>query len=174
MYSSIPFRTGDSQYLARELVERLNSHTIRFDAVKLDHPDQLVPDNILAVHFADAGAQGEGGAVKILYVSPDGVEILHGNYAYGDLDLDAVIRKLPMLACLDSRHCIEPPYPFGGRLEVPAGWGYQYMGAMNHFFASERIFTQSKPFLVAFLRQGGGSWQIFNAAAWFYRAKTIR
>ncbi len=133
------------------------------------NPFQLFDDNILAVHFADAGAQGDAGAVEILYYTPQsGIRILYGNYAWDDLDLDAVIRKLPMLKCLDSRGRLpsNPPYPFRGSLDIPAEWGYIYMGCMNHFFARDFICDRTGTFVKILKDERRGD-QIFNAIAWF-------
>ena len=112
MSTPIPFRSGEQEALAEEFIRR----RMQLACGPLDHPERLCPEDILAVHYADAGAQGDPGAVWILLRTPDGVGILGGNYAYDDLNLDAVIEKLPMLRCLDTRSAFTPPFPFGGRL----------------------------------------------------------
>ena len=62
---------------------------------------------------------------------------------------------------------LDRKYPFGGRLDIPAGWGYLYMGSMNHFFARKMICDKTKAFVNA-LMEKGHSWMVFDAVAWFY------
>ena len=160
----IPFRAGDEKSLAEEFIHLAENRRWRRQSAELKDPASLEEERILAVHYADLGAQGDPGAVEILLRTGEGVQILYGNYAL-DLDLDAVIRKLPMLKCLDSRGSYLPPYPFGGRLEVPSGWAYQYMGAMNHLFVRREIADRSADF-VRIIFQNGRGWQMFDAIAW--------
>ena len=171
MYDTLTFRTGDEQALIAEFSRLAEQEQLNFDYGDLSHPDMLTEKNILAVHYADGGAQGESGAVRILYCSALGVRVLYGNYVYGELDLNAVIRKLPMLKCLDSRFSLTPPYPFGGKLVVPDGWAYLYMGAMNHFFLKVNDCKEATAFVRAYLSGGGDEWSAFDAVAWFCGAK---
>ena len=167
--NSFTVREGDVETLVSEFIQMDNQGLINFKVISLENPDGLVENNILAVHYADGGAQGEAGAVAILYRSQHGIQILYGNYIYGNLNLDAVIRKLPMLKCLDSRGKRTPPYPVGGSLDIPEGWKYMYMGAMNHFFVRDTA-RDTGTFINLLLNRGGQSWQVFHAVAWFYGA----
>ena len=160
-------REGDVVALVSEYIQMDNQGRINIEVQDLENPDILEENNILAVHYADRGAQGDAGAVEILYQSQNNIRVLYGNYGYGNLDLDAVIRKLPMLSCLDSRYTLSPPYPFGGNLDIPNGWRYGYMGALNHFFVREEFIDRVEPFVNAFLKQGGQRCQMFEAVAWF-------
>jgi len=169
MYYAIPFRSGTFDSIVAEFFEADNLWFPKYDTTSLEMPDNLIEENILAVHFADRGAQGEAGAVNILYYSPKEVKIFYGNYVWGKLDLDAVIRKLPMLKYLDSRH--GAVYPFGGGLHVPEEWGYMYMGAMNHFFVRNDICDNLDSFISYFLENGGQKGQIFDVVAWFFGVK---
>ena len=166
IFYSTTVREGETETLVSEFIQMDNQGLIKFKVVSFENPDGLVENNILAVHYADRGAQGDAGAVEILYRSQDGIQILYGNYCYGNLNLDTVIRKLPMLKCLDSRGGLTPPYPFGGSLDIPEGWKYMYMGAMNHFFVRDTI-RDTDTFINLLLNHGGKSWQVFNAVAWF-------
>ncbi len=166
MSTPIPFRPGEQEALAEAFIRQRLQLAYR----PLDHPERLDPEDILAVHYADAGAQGDPGAVWILVRTPEGVGILGGNYAYDDLDLDAVIEKLPMLRCLDTRNAFTPPFPFGGRLDLPPGWGYLYMGAMNHFFARDEV-CQRTGKLVGIIHRYSPL-DIFFAVAWACGAET--
>ena len=170
MDSWIPFRSGNEEFLAAEYIELSDRRQLEFDVAALDHPQRLAEEDILAVHDSDSGAQGDAGAVEILYRSSSGVQIMYGNYAYGDLNLNDVIQKLPFLRCLDSRGSLTPPYPFGGKLEVPTGWGYVYMGAMNHLFIRKEICDRAGTFMKNVFDDCGG-WQLFRAVAWFCGAK---
>ena len=166
MYPSIHFRTGDEESLANEFIQLADKRLVKFEIEKLENPHFLDENNILAVHYADSGAQGDAGAVEILYCSQNGLRYLYGNYAYGNLNLDAVIQKLPMLKCLDSRGSFEPPYPFGGKLDIPEGWGHLYMGAMNHLYIRMEVVERVRTF-ISIVCKNAGSWQAFNAIAWF-------
>ncbi len=170
MYSSIPFRTGDAESLVEEFFEMFKTKRPRFTVTELENPQKLVGVEILAVHFADGGAQGDPGAVEILYRQDDGVQILYGNYVYENLDLDVILQKIPALRCFDSRRG-HLPYPFGGHLEIPEGWKYMYMGAMNHFLVRAEICDQAQAFVDTFLTNGGNQAQIFYAFAWFCGAE---
>ena len=159
--NSITVREGDVETLVSEFIQMDNQGLINFKVEGLENPDGLVENNILAVHYADGGAQGEAGAVAILYRSQHGIQILHGNYLYGNLNLEAVIRKLPML-----KRLVTLPYPFGDSLDIPEGWKYMYMGAMNHFFVRDTI-KDADTFINLLLNHGGQRWQVFDAVAWF-------
>lgn len=120
----------------------------------------------MAVHYADGGS-GRRWRGENPYHSPEGFQALYGNCVYGDLDLDDVIRKLPMLECLDSRYKLNPPYPFGGNPVIPKGWNYLYMGCMNHFFVRTEILEQADLFVSAILKRRG-NWCVFDAVAWLF------
>ena len=109
MIPSIRFRSGDEHTLAIEYVRMKQSNLLVDKTVDFPNPLLLNSENILAVHYADGGAQGEAGAVRILYYTQNEVQILYGNYIYGNLNLDAIISILPMLKSLDSRYSFNPP-----------------------------------------------------------------
>lgn len=170
MYSSISFRTGEPSSLVGEFIEMFKTRRPRFTVADLENPQKLLDANILAVHFAAGGAQGDPGAVEILYRQGDGIQILYGNYVYENLDVDAVFQKIPVLRCFDSsRGCL--PYPFGGQFNIPEDWKYVYMGAMNHFLCRTEIFEKALPFLEALLENVGDRSQVFCALAWFCGAE---
>lgn len=166
MNFSTVFRWGDEETLARKYAQS----DWEPKCEKLDAPDRLEEARIPAVHFADGGAQGDPGAVEILYRALRGVKVLYGNYAYGNLNLDAVIRKLPMLKSLDSRYSCDLPYPFGGKPDIPEGWRYLYMGAMNHLYVRQEICDRTKVFIRILLENRGSS-RAFEAIAWFCGAE---
>lgn len=170
MYSSIAFRTGDEEALVQAFVEMFKTKRPRFQVTKLENPQKLLSAEILAVHFADGGAQGDPGAVEILYLVDKGVQILYGNYVYDDLDLDAIIQRVPMLRRFDSRRG-HSPYPFGGQFNNSEEWKYVYMGAMNHFLCRTEIFEKALPFLETLLANGGSRSCVFGAVAWFCGAE---
>lgn len=149
-YDSITVREGDVETLVAEYVQKKRQGLIELKVEDLANPDSLMKNNILAVHFAATGAQGEGGAVRILYRSQHGTQILHGNYVYGNLNLDAVIQKLPMLNSPD----------------VPEEWEHIYMGAMNHFFVKKSIRDIDK-FIKLLKDYDAYSWRVFDDVAWF-------
>ena len=164
-------REGKAGSLAKTFIKMTEKGRPKLFHSDLRNPYGLDYDNILAVHYADGGAQGEAGAVRILYRTPYyGTQILYGNYIYGNLNLSEVIEKLPMLRSLDSRFCsLESlPYPFGGKIEIPNEWSYLYMGAMNHYYLKREICEEANEFIHCFLTQGGKKWFIFEAIAWLY------
>ncbi|MBE6949448.1 MAG: hypothetical protein E7456_06335 [Ruminococcaceae bacterium] len=171
MYSNIIFRTGDEKFLVAEFLHLRENQLLKFEVASLENPNELVADNILAVHYADGGAQGVAGAVEILYCSQQCVKVFYGNYVYDNLDLDAVIEKIPVLEYFDSRGGLIPPYLFGGEIDFPEDWGYLYMGAMNHFFVRKIILDKTETFINTLMNNGGRSWQVFDAVAWFCMAQ---
>ena len=166
MYSLDLFRSGDGRTLADIFISEYSNGLPQLYRERLEDPKLLAEDDIMAVHFAAPGAQGEGGAVEILYSSQDSIRMFYGNYVYKGLDLDAVIQKLPILKQLDTRGSTALPYPFGGSLDVPENWTYLYMGAMNHFFVRKDIYDRAEDFLNIVEQEIGGA-EIFTAAAWF-------
>lgn len=168
--SQIRYRSGDPAALVTEFIRLQKADALNFRTDALTDPRSLSADHILAVHYSDSGAQGEAGLVRLLYRTEQGVRILYGNYLYGDLNLNAVIEKLPMLKSLDSRYSLTPPYPFGGRLEVPDGWKYSYMGAMHYFFVRNEVCDVALPYIQAYMRTVGSYPQTFDAVAWLCRA----
>ncbi len=163
---SVPFRSGSEESLAEEFIQTANEDLLKLEASDLTDPAALAEEDILAVHFADAGAQGDAGAVELLYRTEEGVRILYGNHAFGNLDLDALLQKLPMLRCLDGRGKAVYPFPFGGKIEIPSGWAYVYMGALNHLFVRDPICDRTETFL-QILFHSRRRWQLFDAIAWF-------
>lgn len=176
MCSLVSFRAGDEETLALEFLKLDYRHYPEFAVASLEDPavlENLVADNVWVVHFADGGAQGEGGAVKILYGSQAGIQILYGNYIYGNLDLNVLLEKLPILRCLDNRDQMTLPYPFGGRLSIPRDWGYMYLGALNHLLFPKVIQDKLDAFIKAYLQNGGRKWKVFAAVAWFCGKQTV-
>lgn len=170
MHPTFSFRPGGEEALAREFLHLNSWRDLEFEAADLEDEkvlSGLVTDDILAIHFADLGAQGEPGTVKILYHSTEGIQVMQGNYAYGHLNLDILVQKLPMLRDLDNRRQASPPYPFGGRLRVTEDWEYMYIGALNHFFARKPLYNKALAFIEMFQKHGGQKWQMFAALAWF-------
>ena len=153
----IPFRMDGR----RAMIEEINAkmRPVKLKVSELDDPSSLDVEVIIAVHYSDVGAQGEGGCVEILYLSESEVRFLKGNYAYGGLDINAVYQKLPMLECLDCRKGM--PYPFGGSLEIPDGWDYMYMGLSHHLFARIEVWQNVGAFILRIRRD-----QAFDAVAW--------
>lgn len=166
-----PVQAFDEDSLAAEVLDFIKNEQLKLKYTTIENADMLIKDNILAVHYADGGAQGEAGAVRILYRSHEGIEVLYGNYVYGELNLDSVIQKIPVLRDLDSRYSMTPPYPFGGSINIPEGWGYIYMGAMNHFFAKQEVYGKTYD-LLRKIMESGYNWAIFDATAWYCGALT--
>ena len=169
--SLIHYRSGDTDALVAEFIRLHHADELQFHIDELNDPDALIAEDILAVQYSDGGAQGEAGLVKLLYLTEQGVRILHGNYVYGSLNLDAVIRKLPLLKCLDSRYSLTPPPPFGGRLTIPDGWKYSYMGAMHYFFIRNEVCDVALEYIRTFLQASGAYPPTFDAVAWFCGAQ---
>lgn len=166
MLSSLNFREGAPKELALEFIELNNAWPMWYSPEKLI-PEKLKEDRVLAIHYANAGAQGEPGLVEILYLSPSGIKILSGNYAYGDLDHDALVLRLSVLKTFlgDDKGIV--PFPFGGTLCDSEKWGYMYMGALNHFIIRRDVGEKTREFVKALSENGGSRWQIFDAVAWF-------
>lgn len=75
--------------------------------------------NVMFFSLAEAGAMGEPGAV-LFYVKSG--ELYYFNYVYGDVDMEKVKSKFPVLS--ECRFGI-----FGMDSSVPEGWHY-----INHPF----------------------------------------
>lgn len=166
MQLNITFRSGEERILASSFLVKYNIGDGEIlERAKINDISELDEENIVAVHFADTGAQGDPGAVELLYNSVEGIQILYGNYAYGNLNIDMVFDKLPFLCCLDSRGTNDAPYPLGGKLVIPIGWNYIYMGAMNHFFCRDIVADKTRIFAGVIAKNKRSS--LFDAIAWF-------
>ena len=168
--SGLSLRTGDAEKLAMRFLESRKNGRFRFRIKKLESTVIPAEQNILAIHYADAGAQGYPGDVRILCDAGWNVRILSGNYAYGSLDLDDLTYKLPILSCLtEAGYQRGKPYSLLPR--VPHGWKYLYMGALNHLIIRDEIWGLAKEFLDSVLHVGGQTYQLFDAVFWFCNAK---
>lgn len=164
MILNIEFRNGEEEKLALEFLEENVLDEERIEKEEIDSMLCIDIESVLVVHFADAGAQGEPGCFEIICCTENGVKVLHGNYVYGKIKIDEIFEKLPMLRSLDSRTG-DLPYPFGGRVNIPRGWKYMYMGAMNHLFCRDLIADKTAVF--ANVIASRERWALFNAIAWF-------
>lgn len=163
----------DGELLVAKFIQMSDNGRWKPDSVQLENLSSLLFDDIWAVHYADLGAQGDAGVVEILYRSQEGLQVLKGNYASGNLSFADVIEKLPMIKGLSTRSSFELPYPYGGRVDIPTGWGYLYMGALNHLFARRVICDKATTFIEMLMSKGRG-WQTFDAIAWFCREQHMR
>ena len=168
--SGLSLRTGDAEKLAMRFLESRKNGRFRFRIKKLESTVIPAEQNILAIHYADAGAQGYAGDVRILYDAGWDVRIMSGNYAYGDLNLEDLVHRLPLLSFFTetgySRDRGYRDFP-----EVPSGWIYLYMGAMNHLIIRNTIWESIKDFLDFMMHNGGHNYQLFDAVSWFCNVK---
>lgn len=169
MCFSIKFRSGDEKSLVTEYLLNKNERLLKSESL---NPYMLTQENVLAVHYAERGAQGEGGAVKILYFSQGSLQILYGNYVFGDLNHDALISKLPMLKAFDSLARLKDPCSFNENIDTADNWSYMYMGALNHFLVRQKLGDEAHDFIKVLLKNGGYTWDVFDAVAWFCGANT--
>ena len=170
MYSSIKYKSGDTEALVSEFFELMNNRmTLKY--VPLENPELLDSNNVLAVRFTSDGGQGDVGGVELLYLADDGIKVLYGNFYYGNLNLNALIQKLPMLKSVYAPRSPNLPYPFGGELDLPSGWVHIYMRFMSYFFVREEFCEKADLFIKAILNSNGGLFLIFTAVAWFCGAE---
>ena len=169
-FSHISFRTEDEKSLVQEFLQMYKTKKTRFETAELDANNMLLNPEILAIHFAEGGAQGDAGAVEILYFFDDRIQILYGNYAYGNLNLNLLKRKIPALEplAIDNGEWL---YAYARRRHFPEEWKYVYMGAGNHCLLKNELWDKVYPFLEALVATGGSRSQLFYAIAWFCRAK---
>ena len=169
-YSGISLHTDKAEKLASQFLEFVKNRRLCKKTNKLENTKVPAEQSILAIHYADGGAQGYSGDVRILYDTGWNVRILSGNYAYGSLDLDDLTYKLPILSCLtETGYQRGKPYSLLPR--VPHGWKYLYMGALNHLIIRDEIWGLAKEFLDSVLHVGGQTYQLFDAVFWFCNAK---
>lgn len=159
MYSNILLRNGDEEILAKEFL--IKNKVIKIE--EITDLERLDINEIIAVHFAEAGAQGDPGCVEIIYYPYSGPQLLYGNYVNGNLRMEEAVKKLPVLRSLDIiRECL---YPFQIKEPIPKGWKYMYMGALNHIFARDFLAERIQIFAPTIARKE--SWNLFNGIAWF-------
>lgn len=169
-FSHISFRTEDEKSLVQEFLQMYKTKKTRFETAELDANNMLLNPEILAIHFAEGGAQGDAGAVEFLYFFDDRIQILYGNYVFGNLDLKLLKQKISVLEPLAINN-EEWHYPHERRYHFPEEWKYIYMGAGNHCLLKTEICEKALPFLEALVANGGSRSQLFYAIAWFCRAK---
>ena len=90
--------------------------------------------NIVLVMLAESGAMGEPGAVLIVEKMKDSVQVNHANYCYGDFSMDAVAKIFPPLQTFDDGM-------FGETSGIAPGWNYMNLGAGNHLFVRDDLYT---------------------------------
>ncbi len=93
--------------------------------------DDYLGLEIVAFHWAAAGACGEGGAV--VFITTDG-KVYHSNYVYpGFITIDDLLRIFPALTEFS-------PGIFGGGIYPPM-WKDQYLGLGNYLVIHESIWA---------------------------------
>ena len=78
------------------------------------------------IFFSAEGAMGEGGAIVVV---TSGGSIFHGNYSYGDIKFDKLLKVLPAL----NEFCNADD------TKDPEGWSYEYLEAGNNLLIRNDI-----------------------------------
>lgn len=176
MISTLAFHQGDGTLLAQEYNHWSWEQNGQFEIEPLS-PQNLVSENALAVHFAEKGAQGQSGLIRVLSRTPEGTQVFHGKFGSGKMDLTFVAQGLPMLTALVTPRTapLTPLFPLDGEA-MPCGedWEYRYVGAGNHYFARKFVDEQTRPFLEALMKtRDDYPFEGFEAVSWFYMAKVL-
>lgn len=169
MLTDISFRTNDSDSLASEFLQLAEDRNHSIKVEPFVRADYYMVDTALAILYAEVGAQGDPGTIKILYPSRhrQGVVIQRGDYTDRNFDTGRLFRMLPMLDQLK----------YGGLNQYAADgahhldWQYQYVGACNHLFVRKELVTQASSFLQSLYMHGCPSWALFEAIAWYCGAQ---
>lgn len=82
--------------------------------------------NAQFIFFSAEGAMGEGGAIVVV---TSGGSIFHGNYSYGDIKFDKLLKVLPAL----NEFCNADD------IKDPEGWSYEYLEAGNNLLIRNDI-----------------------------------
>ena len=90
-----------------------------------------IPLDIVALSFAEGGAQGCPGRIEIVTFDQ---KLYYFNHCFGDLDEHDIYSICPEL-----RECSFGPFR---RNKIPAGWKYYYLGAGNHLTVSGRVYME--------------------------------
>ncbi len=93
--------------------------------------DKIDTNQVFAFMFAFGGAMGTPGETNV-YLNDGEIKVLSGNYAYGDLDIDSLMKQLGF----DK---IEWGM-FGDASNIPNGWKYIGLGAGNNLMVRDYIF----------------------------------
>ena len=89
-------------------------------------------ENVAFFMFAEGGAMGEMGCIT--WITADGNKY-HGNYCFGDLDLDKVEKLFPVFGkCTFGM--------FGHGSKVPRGWKYVNLGMGNHLIVNSKYYEE--------------------------------
>lgn len=99
--------------------------------------ESLQYEDIMFFMLAEGGAMGEPGAVNIIMTGEDGVQICHGNYCYGDLDMD---KLADVFIPLQTFNC----GIFGQASGIAPGWNHISLGAGNHLLVRDCVYEQFK------------------------------
>ena len=172
-YSGISLHSDDAEKLASQFLIFTKNAKLSTKTDKLESAEVPLERSILAIHYADAGAQGYPGDVRILCDAGWNVRILSGNYAYGSLNLDDLTRRLPILSCFTGTG-YQHGKPYSLFPQVPCGWKYLYMGALNHLIVRDEIWKLAKEFIDSVLRTDGHTYQLFDAVYWFCNANEFQ
>lgn len=85
-------------------------------------------NEIMFVHWAESGAMGEAGEIKIVAKQNECVNVYLGNYVCGNLYIEQIRKEIPLI---DS---------FIKSGNVITGWKYEYLGMGNHLFVKDTIY----------------------------------
>lgn len=89
-------------------------------------------ENVAFFMFAEGGAMGEMGCLT--WLTDDGSKY-HGNYCFGDINLDKVDRLFPVFGkCTFGM--------FGHGSKVPRGWKYVNLGMGNHLIVNAKYYAE--------------------------------
>jgi hypothetical protein len=107
------------------------------------------------IFFAEGGAMGQAG--KILLVQKNG-ELYAGNYVYGDLSVDLIIKKFPYLSADKFDKLMEHGVSDDGKIH------YYYLECGNHLFVRDAVHETFRDMTreCKYCEDYGAAW--FNAA----------
>ena len=115
-------------------------HEVIDEAITNDMLDGLIYENIKAFMFAEGGAMGCPGEVRIFSLEDDKVYLRRNNFAYGDFDMDRFVEHFMPMKTLHYEM-------FGNLIHIEDGWQFIDLGAGNSLLMTDEVYEEFKEHL---------------------------
>lgn len=108
-----------------------------YEAITNDMIETYSYSGIEALMFAEGGAMGNPGEIRVFSLKNSKVYVRKNNYAYGDFRMNDFAERFPPLNNLKLAS-------FGRLVHIDEGWKYYYLGYGNHLIMTSALFEKTK------------------------------
>lgn len=112
-------------------------HEVIEEKIENEMIEDLSYENIKAFMFAEGGAMGCPGEVRIFSLEGDKVYLRRNNFAYGDFDMDRFVEHFKPMKTLHYEM-------FGNLVHIEDGWKFIDLGAGNSLLMTDEVYNAFK------------------------------